>query len=132
MASSWSPHKAQQHINLLELATVRHALEAWRHQSARIRIVIDNTSAAAQLRNQYSPVYAYNAELCRLQNVLKSKDITIVDVRYIRSEDNPAYWSRLVHATTSCRGQHRRVSTPDSYTTDEDWVQWSQPECNSY
>jgi hypothetical protein len=96
VAAAWPRALRREPINFLELKAVRFALQLIDYANVTIRIVVDNTSAQAQLRKGRSPVYKYNDEVNEIAAILQRKSSVIASVEYIKSEHNPAdYWSRL-------------------------------------
>ena len=99
LAGSWGhPHRGK-HINLLELITVRMALETWRGrpEGATIALHVDNTTAIHQIRKTRSRSFLANCEIRKLLRVLDVSRCTIGSIDYVASDDNPAdFWSRLL------------------------------------
>ena len=106
LGDSFTAAKQKKHINFLELVTVRFFFQRWVPQRAAdvpisVRLHIDNTSSLGQLRRGYSSVFDYNSELQKLKHVLAHKNITLVEVVWVSTLQNPAdHWSRLEQWTS--------------------------------
>ena len=89
------------HINFLELRTVRLAVTALNLHDCVISVLVDNTSTMYQLRSTTAKPFKYNFELNKLFTTLSARRVKIQQVDYIESEANPAdSWSRMFASST--------------------------------
>ena len=103
-AKEWSLKMKNKHINVLELAALKFAFEQLDIQNATVNVHVDNTSCAARVRKGYCRAWEANNICEELRALVKQKGITVNNVSYVKSADNPAdYWSRIFSSPTSSR-----------------------------
>ena len=95
VSGPWGPRERQQHINCLEVRAVGRAIERLvsdrkiaPHDS--IFLYVDNTVAKAGIIKKRSPSYHVNKEVLNLLNLLDKQDVSIQEVKYVKSAENPA------------------------------------------
>jgi hypothetical protein len=79
-----------EHINVLELRALAAGLQDLVPDNAHINVIVDNTTAMHVTRRGYSRSFRLNNELRKLLSIVRGKNITIHDISYISSENNPA------------------------------------------
>ena len=107
-AGRW--HEHGEHINLLELRTVRLALQRLPiHKS--LHLIVDNTSVIGRVARGWTNDMSANLELLYIQRELQKTGSRIESVQYITSQANPADpLSRLFPTTGAVEVATRHVA----------------------
>ena len=87
VGGKWTPSEARLHINELEIEAVRKTLMAWPGlQGCDVHLRVDNTSALAGIKRQYSHAWALNERLGKLAPWLQQ--LRHVTVDYVATKQN--------------------------------------------
>jgi hypothetical protein len=118
MAFPWRKPVRPDQMGVYELRSIAIGLTNTELENASITIVTDSTIAIGGLQNGYSPSAEVNSAIRDIYEICQKKNIRIVDVQYVNTEDNIA--DELSRAV-----KHSNYSE-DLPTT---WV-WEQKHCH--
>jgi hypothetical protein len=90
MAFPWRKPVRPDQMGVYELRSIAIGLTNTELENASITIVTDSTIAIGGLQNGYSPSAEVNSAIRDIYEICQKKNIRIVDVRHVNTEDNIA------------------------------------------